>query len=323
LNFTKKNSILNYVLNKLHLNLYSGDFMKETNLSEKRQTVQLGLIKTTKEMFCDDELKIAYSIQGGIFCRLLNSSLSIREVNQIQARLQQWVSADETVEFLGSRDNYLEYNVGGHVIKSIYPATARSSLAEAFRLVPFSSGFIVDFGNIRKEADKPFVYPEKLSETYEKTQIWLSKINMELVSDLNHAISSGRNLELINIAEARQEKEISDIADMILNQRRSLRVVLISGPSSSGKTTFVNRLSTQLRVNGLKPILLSLDDYFLNRDKTPKDKNGNYDFDCLESLDLKYLRKQIKDLIDGKTVQAPVFNFITGRREEKSKTLNW
>ncbi len=291
------------------------------HLRENRQTVLLGLIKVTKDLFPEDELTVAYSIQTGLYCRLLNSVLSIREVKQIETKLLQWVNADLPINFLGKNNNYYEYDVDNIKMKIIYPARLRSSLVEPFRILPFSHGFIIDFSNIRKEADKPFVYPEKLSEIYEDTQLWLKKAGMQTVSDLNSAISAGRSLELINIAEARQEKEISDIADMILNQRRSIRVVLISGPSSSGKTTFINRLSTQLRVNGIKPIPLSLDDYFVNREVTPKDKQGNYDFENLDALDLRLMHRHIKDLIDGKTIHAPIFDFVTGNRMAKTRKM--
>ncbi len=291
------------------------------HLRENRQTVLLGLIKVIKEVFPEDELKIAYSIQSGLYCRLLNSVLSIREVKYIETKLLQWVNADLPISFLGNNNNYYEYDVDNIKMKIIYPARLRSSLVEPFRILPFSDGFIIDFSNIRKEADKPFVYPEKLSQTYEDTQLWLKKVEVQLVSDINGAISSGRSLELINIAEARQEKEISDIADMILNQRRLIRVVLISGPSSSGKTSFINRLSTQLRVNGIRPKPLSLDDYFVNREFTPKDKHGNYDFENLDALDLRLIHRQIKDLIDGKTIQAPIFDFVTGNRMEETRKM--
>jgi len=295
--------------------------MKEMHLRENRQTVLLGLIRVTKELFPEDELKVAYSIQSGIYCKLLYSDLSIREVKMIEYRLTEWVKSDFAIEYLGKKGQYYEYSIDGINMKITYPAMLRSSLVEPFRIIPFNSGFIIDFSKIRKEADKQFVYPEKLSETYEKTQVWLRKINMELVSDLNKAITSGHSLDLINIAEARQEKEISDIADMILSYRRSLRVILISGPSSSGKTTFINRLSTQLRVNGILPVPLSLDDYFVNREFTPKDENGEYDFENLNALDLKHLHRQIQDLIDGKTIQAPIFDFISGNRSDKTRPM--
>nr|WP_269317361.1 nucleoside kinase [Thermotoga neapolitana] len=115
------------------------------------------------------------------------------------------------------------------------------------------------------------------------------------------------------LSEALHEKKISDIADEITKDRRR-RLVLIAGPSSSGKTTFAKRLSLQLRVNGLKPVAISLDDYFVDREKTPRDENGNYDFDSIEALDVDLFNRHLQDLLAGKEVVLPKFNFKTGKR---------
>jgi uridine kinase len=296
--------------------------MGETHLRQSRQTVKLGLIKTVNDLFPEEKLKTAYSIQEGVFCRLHNSILSEREVKQIGVKLNEWAQQSRPIEFLGRQDGYNLYNVDGLLIKALYPAYTNSSKAETFRLIPYSAGFIVDFGDIDKGALKPLIPPDKLSETYEKTQRWLKNINVELVSDVNSYVEAGKSMELLSIAEALQEKEISGIADMILQQRRALRVLLISGPSSSGKTSFAQRLSTQLRVNGFKPVPLSLDDYFVNREDTPKDSNGRYDFESLDALDLKLLKDHIEELIDGNTVETPLFDFVTGHRSDRTKTMH-
>lgn len=295
--------------------------MKETHLQPERQTVKLGLLKVVRDLFPGEVLKTAYSIEDGVYCQLVKSVLSEREVRQIAACLEKWVEANQPIEFLYSKDGYYQYCIGGDIIKSTYPALIEPAAADPFRIVPFDSGFIVDFSEIRKEEDSPFILPQKLAQTYTKTHNWLENIGLELVEDLNRYIRTGRSWELISIAEALQEKEISDISDAILKERRALRVILISGPSSSGKTTFLNRLSTQLRVNGLKPLKLSLDDYFVNRDQTPKDKEGKHDFESLEALDLKLLHKHIKALIAGEAVETPIFDFISGQRAETTKMM--
>ncbi len=295
--------------------------MRETHLRQTRQTIKLGLIKVVNDLFPEETLKTAYSIQEGVFCRLSGSILSEREVQQISVKLQQWVDNASPIQFLTKESGYYHYKVGNLIVKTIYPANTESLLSEPFRMIPFNSGFIIDFFDNGDDDLKPFVLPEKLSATYAKSQSWLKNINLELVSDVNAYITGGQSPELLSIAEALQEKEISDIADTILQQRRAVRVILISGPSSSGKTTFSHRLSTQLRVDGLKPIPLSLDDYFVNRDRTPRDSEGNYDFEAFEALDIQLLQQHLQQLINGETVETPIFDFVSGSRSNITRTM--
>ena len=276
--------------------------MLETHLRQDRQTVKLGLIKVTNDLFPGETFETVCSIQEGVFCQLAGSVLSEREVRQIDCKLREWIQADMPIYLVEDKDGYYHYKVDGLIIKSVHPANARSSMVDVFRIIPFSSGYVVDFIKDESERNSPFTMPQRLAATYAKSERWLTNINIELVSDANRYITEGRHLELISIAEALQEKEISDIADMILRERRAVRVVLIAGPSSSGKTTFAHRLSTQLKVNGLTPVPLALDDYFLDREQTPTDEDGNYDFDTLEALDLNLLDKQLEQLIKGETV---------------------
>jgi uridine kinase len=295
--------------------------MKETHLSRDRQTVKLGLIKVIQDLFPDDTLKTAYSIQEGVFCRLKNSILSIREVDQIGKRLNEWVESNSRMEYLGRKDGYFQYKMDGRIVNVLYEAYDCASMVAPFKIIPFSTGFIVDFGDAERGGNTPLIPPQKLASTYDRNQSWLRNINMELICDVNKYITSGRSFDLLSIAEALHEKEIAGIADMILQNRRALRVLLISGPSSAGKTPFAKRLSTQLRVNGLKPVVLSLDDYFVNRDQTPLDAEGNYDFENVEALDLELLHDHILRLIQGEEVKSPTYDFITGSRAEKTKKV--
>ncbi len=295
--------------------------MRETHLRKGRQTVKLGLIKVVNDLFPDDKLKTSYSILEGVFCNLDDSVLSIREVKQIKQKLINWVEHKSPIELLKREGGYYHYKVDNMIIRSIYPANTNSGEVEPFEIYPFSYGFIVDFSNINTEKGGLLMPPYRLSSAYEKNQRWMNNIDIELVSDINSYIDSGKSQKLISISEALHEKEIADIADMILQQRRTLRVLLIAGPSSSGKTSFAQRLCTQLEVNGLKPVSLSLDDYFLNRDNTPVDENGNYDLDSIDALDIEFLLQQIKSLIKGETIDAPIYDFITGTRSPKTKKM--
>ncbi|CZQ99557.1 phosphoribulokinase/uridine kinase [Trichococcus palustris] len=296
--------------------------MSETHLHEGRQTVKLGLIKVVHDLFPEETLKTSYSILEGVFCNLYGSILSKREVKQIELRLREWVEQDSKIELLYKEGGYYHYQVGDIIVKAVYPAFTETSRVEPFTILPFSYGFIVDFGDIEKGTDIKLIPPVQLSAAFEKNQRWMDNIDIELVKDVNGYIQSGRTMKLVSIAEALHEKEISIIADAILQHRRALRLLLVSGPSSSGKTSFAQRLSTQLEVNGLKPIALSLDHYFVDREHTPRDADGKYDFDSMEALDLPLLKKQIAQLINGERVEVPQFDFVTGNRLAEYKPMN-
>ena len=159
----------------------------------------------------------------------------------------------------------------------------------------------------------------KIAEVFKESEKWSDIMNISYVSNLNACVQQGEHKELIQIAEALHEKKIAYIADEIT--KRQKRVILIAGPSSSGKTTFANRLRIQLKVNGLHPITVSTDNYFVNREFTPLDENGDYDFESLDAVDVEQFNRDLTDLLDGKLVQMPVFNFQTGVREYHGQTL--
>ncbi|SHI75417.1 uridine kinase family protein [Parasporobacterium paucivorans] len=294
---------------------------RETHLRKGRQTVRLGLLKVIHDLFPEEKLKTSYSILEGVFCNLYGSVLSVREVRLISEKLHEWASKDNPIEFIEKKNGYFYYQVGDIIVQAIYPAYTSTSEIEPFNIIPFSYGFIVDFEDPETRSGKAHVSPYLLSQTFQKYQHWLDNIDIEVISDINYFIDAGHSQEVLRISEALHEKEISDIADKILHERRSLRVLLVSGPSSSGKTSFAQRLSTQLKVNGLKPVDLSLDDYYVDRVKTPLDEEGNFDFECLEALDLELLHEHIAKLANGEQVESPLFDFSTGTRKKETKTL--
>jgi uridine kinase len=295
--------------------------MRETHLIQNRQTCKLGLIIVIRQLFPQELLKTAYSIMEGVFCRFADSAISIREVYQIEKKLKEWIMRNPEIDFLKHEGGYYFYRVDDYVVKMIYPCETNVKNIDPFCVIPYADGFIVDFGDIDRDCSTSLIPPDKLSAMYEKTQKWLKNINVELLNDVNDYIVSSASLKLLGMAEALHEKEISDIAVMILQQQRALRVLLISGPSSSGKTTFAQRLSTQLSVNGLKPVTLSMDDYFVNREVTPLTEDGKPDFDCLEALDLPYLQQQLGELINGKTIETPIYDFKTGHRSNQTRRM--
>lgn len=147
-------------------------------------------------------------------------------------------------------------------------------------------------------------------------------MDVETVGALNNKVAAGKINELILIAEALQEKKIAAIADTIMKDiTHKKKIIFIAGPSSSGKTTFAHRLSIQLKAQGLRPQAVSVDNYFVNRELTPKDADGNYDFECLEALDVKQFNEDMTKLLDGQEVEMPDFNFKVGKREYNGKML--
>ena len=144
---------------------------------------------------------------------------------------------------------------------------------------------------------------------------------IETVGALNDKVTKGDVQELVLVQEALQEKKIAEIASQIAEQRNEIKFVLIAGPSSSGKTTFSHRLSIQLRANGLVPHPLAVDNYFVEREDNPKDENGNYDFECLEAVDVELFNSQMKQLLEGKEVAIPRFNFVNGHKEYDGTTM--
>ena len=212
-------------------------------------------------------------------------------------------------------DGYYDYNYG-----YMLPSTG---YVKYFELLPYEKGIILNIPD--KENPKtvtPFVPRENLFKTLCLADSWNNEMGINTVGDLNEAICEGRLNDLILIQEAFQERRIAEIASNIAS-RGGVRFVMIAGPSSSGKTTFSHRLSVQLSTHGLKPHPIAVDDYFVNRDKTPRDENGDYNFECLEAIDVEQFNKDMLDLLDGKTVEIPAFNFKTGMREYRGnyKTL--
>ena len=161
---------------------------------------------------------------------------------------------------------------------------------------------------------------KKLVSTLDEYKDIHRVLNINTVYKLNKQITSGNSAELVLLAEALHEKKISDIADNIIN-KKGVKVVLIAGPSSSGKTTFAKRLGIQLRLNGLKPVTISVDNYFVERKDTPLDEKGNYDFECLEAIDLKLFNDHLTTLLNGGEILCPTFDFKDGTKKYNGETM--
>jgi uridine kinase len=191
-----------------------------------------------------------------------------------------------------------------------------------YELFLYDEGFVLQL----PVKENPNVVPEfkpqhKLFEVLKESGKWSKMLKIDTVGALNEEISAGNIKDIILVSEALQEKKIAEIATKIASMPDK-KFIMIAGPSSSGKTSFSHRLSIQLRANGLMPYPIAVDNYFVNRDKTPRDENGNYNFETLDAIDVKQFNQDMLDLLAGKTVKMPTYNFITGRREYKGNTLS-
>lgn len=190
-----------------------------------------------------------------------------------------------------------------------------------FDLFLYDEGFVLQLPTKENPNVVPEFKPQKnLFNVLKESEKWSETLKIDTVGALNEQISQGNIKDIILVAEALQEKKIAEIATMIA-ESKDKKFIMIAGPSSSGKTSFSHRLSIQLKANGLNPHPIGVDDYFINRDITPRDENGNYNFEVLESLDVEQFNKDMLDLLDGKTIKMPTYNFITGKREYKGNTL--
>lgn len=209
-------------------------------------------------------------------------------------------------------DGYMDYFYGYMVPSTGY--------LKYFDLMAFEGGIMLLFPNENPKTVAEFKPSHKLFETLQESEDWGKMLDIDTVGALNDAIAGGRMKEVIMVQEALMEKRIGQLAEQIAGEKDK-KFVMIAGPSSSGKTTFSYRLSTQLIAQGLKPHPIGLDNYYLDRDKTPRDENGNYDFECLEALDVEQFNEDMTRLFRGERVEMPTFNFKTGKREYKGNTL--
>jgi len=204
----------------------------------------------------------------------------------------------------------------------LYPLAPSTGFVSGFRLKTYYPGFILQLPE--KEDFKSYQetgYYPKLFKIFRESKIWGKILNVSNVGRLNQIINNNGTSELIKIAESLHEKKIAQIADEIAKRKDNVRLVLISGPSAAGKTTFSKRLSINLRVNGIRPIAISMDNYFVDREKCPKDELGEYDFEAVEAIDIKLFNEQLSALLNGEEVGIPKFDFEKGKSIKNFKQV--
>ena len=226
-----------------------------------------------------------------------------------------------TVQLLEERnDSRIKINeCRGFADLYVGPLVPRTGLLRMFDLMAYSSGFLLLFPGVGKDKIEPFSESPTIFAVYNEYKKWGLTIGIRTIGDLNRLIRERAIREYIRIAEAFQSKKIAQIADKVCEKQDSVKVVLIAGPSSSGKTTTAKRLSLELKVMGMEPIPVSLDDYYVNTDRTPRDEKGEPDYECLEALDVAYFNQQLLALFNGDEVILPEYDFKIGRRRETGR----
>lgn len=322
------------------------DITSDSGMRTYVRTLFFVLTKAVDELYVGGKIVIEHPVSKGYFCNLhIGRAVTQTDVDAIKQRMQEIVQADmplhhvnctteEAIELFRNEGRsdvvtllettgrlYSTYYRLGDKIDYYYGSLLTSTgKIHLFELQRYHDGLLLRVPN-RDNPDilQELVRQDKMRSIFSEHHQWQKILGVSTVGEFNTACRTGHTTDLINVAEALQEKRIAGIADDIL--RRGARVVLISGPSSSGKTTFSKRLSIQLMANGLRPVALSLDDYFVDRELTPIDEHGEYDFESLYAVDLPYFNAQLSALLQGEEVELPRFDFTTGRRTLTGRRL--
>ncbi|MDX9955741.1 MAG: nucleoside kinase, partial [Anaerolineae bacterium] len=312
-----------------------------------RRSLTFLMITAMRRLFPETEVFVDHSLPfGGYFCETpKHPPLSEEQLRNVADEMQRLIDSDapirrervplnEAIDIFASRNeldkvalfqtrtrnskDYLNmYNLEGYRDYFHGYMAPSTGYLRYFRLLRWGDGFILQFPRRHKPREllEPRHSPQLVTVFHEYGR-WLRLLGVENVSDLNDSIVEGRMRQIVLVSEALHEQRIADIAGQIWARRGDVRVVLIAGPSSSGKTTFSRRLAVQLLARGLRPFALELDNYFVNREATPRDANGEYDFEALEAVDLELFNQQLQALLRGDEVRIPRFNFKSGQREE-------
>ena len=315
-----------------------------------QRTISFVLQAAFTELYPEDKLRIRHTLGNGFYCEVDNRIAPDEAyLANIKERMQHIIRADRPItrsklrheevmaqyerygyddrmELLTTRPtlyrtvNHID-DIPGYFYGTLAPSTG---YVAQFDIVSLYNGFYVALPDRHNpEEIKPSVALHKMFDIFHEYQSWIDIMGVPTVGDLNRRVMEGDASELIKLAEAFHELKIADIARRIAeaNDSRGVRMALISGPSSSGKTTFSKRLGIQLRVRGLDPVLIALDDYFVDRDKTPIGENGKPDYEALEAIDLATLNDHLARLSRGESVEIPRYDFITGKRQWHDKPL--
>ncbi len=308
----------------------------------------LVLCKAVHDLFPNSKVIIDTPVSNGYYCNLqLGHRVTTEDVDRIHTRIQQIIDAkipiqrcetttEQAIKMFtelgdlqkaklmeSSGSLYCVYNILDDYKDYYYGSMlTNTSQLHLFGLEPYFDGVLLRVPSTQDPSKLgELIRQDKMFEVFKEHHRWQSILGIKTVGDFNEAVKNGQATDLINVSEALQEKKISQIADTIAG-RKEIKVVLIAGPSSSGKTTFCKRLSVQLLASGVKPVQISLDDYFVNRTETPKDENGELDYESIYALNIPLINEQFNALFRGEEVELPKYNFQTGMSEKSGKKLH-
>ena len=337
----------------LHYRLYHNkdveylDLHTQSGIRTYTRSLFLVLCKAVHDLYSRSEVIIDIPVSNGYYCNLkLGHAITAEDVNRIRTRMQEIVNThlpiqrfetttEEAIDMfskLGDEqkakllkssgtlytvyyvlDDYKDYYYGSML--------TNTSQLYLFGLEPYFDGVLLRIPSVQEPSQLgALIRQDKMFEVFKEHHRWQSLLGIKTVGDFNEAVGNGEATNLINVSEALQEKKISQIADKIA-AKKDIKVVLIAGPSSSGKTTFCKRLSVQLLASGVKPVQISLDDYFVNREETPKDEQGEYDYESIYALNIPLINEQFNALFNGQEVELPKYNFQTGSSEKSGNKL--
>lgn len=318
--------------------------------SDGRRTYRRGVTILMQKAVCnlwgkDTHVRVLYSLGQGYYCEMVDKSLTDEELKNLKEEMRRLAKEDLPIKkssakthdairrfhqaHMYDKEKLLYYRRSSRV--NIYELDGlvdyyygymvpSTGYLKYFDIQRYEDGFVLLFPNKESTVVEPLETSRKLHLTLRSSREWSQMLEIGSVGALNEAISHGRGQELILTQEALMEEHIAALAAQIASQREK-KFVMIAGPSSSGKTTFSNRLSIQLAAKGLKPHPVGLDNYYADREFCPKNPDGTYDFECLEALDVKQFNEDMTRLLEGEEVEMPFFNFKTGKREYRGKTL--
>ena len=307
------------------------------------------MYKAVKDLYPKAEMQVKHSMMSGYYIELQNIDIPQQDLcTSIKKTMKELVKKDipfetkvystqdavelfskvgltSSAELFKSRQKlYVDVDILEGTIDALYSEKVPStSYLSVFDLEVYEKGFILLLPDAEKNYQEPATLhlQPKLFSIFQEHKHWVEILKTPYLPKLNEAVKKGYENQIIQVSEALHEKKYAAIADAIYKKKDNVKFVFLAGPSSSGKTTSCKRIAVHLAVLGIKPLMISLDDYFLDREHTPKDEKGNYDFECLEALDLDFFSQQMQELLDGKEIELPKFNFVSGQREKSDKRI--